>query len=56
MSLLFTTLGSVADYGTNGRWMLLGCTVVCWASQFSLLSVKCTLLILICVVVLIVMI
>jgi len=43
MTLLFTTLGSVADYGTNGRWMLLGCTVVCWASQFSLLSVKCTL-------------
>lgn len=35
MTLIFTTIGSAADYGTFGRWLLLGVTVVCWAAQFA---------------------
>ncbi|KZT55433.1 hypothetical protein CALCODRAFT_437229 [Calocera cornea HHB12733] len=35
MTLIFTTIGSAADYGTFGRWLLLVLTVVCWAAQFG---------------------
>ncbi|TFK46944.1 MFS general substrate transporter [Heliocybe sulcata] len=35
MTLIFTTIGSAADYGTFGRWLLLFMTVVCWAAQFG---------------------
>ncbi|KII94730.1 hypothetical protein PLICRDRAFT_33542 [Plicaturopsis crispa FD-325 SS-3] len=35
MTLIFTTIGSAADYGTFGRWLLLAVTVVCWAAQFA---------------------
>lgn len=35
MTLIFTTIGSAADYGTFGRWLLLFLTVVCWAAQFG---------------------
>ncbi|EPS98776.1 hypothetical protein FOMPIDRAFT_1125798 [Fomitopsis schrenkii] len=35
MTLIFTTIGSAADYGTFGRWLLFGVTVVCWAAQFA---------------------
>ncbi|KAI0355404.1 MFS general substrate transporter [Trametes cingulata] len=38
MTLLFTTVGSVADYGNLGRWVLLVFTVVCWAAQFAGMS------------------
>ncbi|KAH7098287.1 autophagy-related protein 22-like protein [Auriculariales sp. MPI-PUGE-AT-0066] len=38
MTLLFTTLGSAADYGTFGRWLLFVVTIVCWASQFASVS------------------
>ncbi|TFK28943.1 MFS general substrate transporter [Coprinopsis marcescibilis] len=38
MTLIFTTIGSAADYGTFGRWLLLTVTCVCWASQYSMLS------------------
>ncbi|KAI0774741.1 vacuole effluxer Atg22 like-domain-containing protein [Trametes elegans] len=35
MSLLFTTVSSLADYGSGGRWVLLIATVVCWIAQFA---------------------
>jgi len=37
MIMLFVT-NSAADYGNNGKWMLLGCSVLCWASQFAAMS------------------
>jgi hypothetical protein len=36
--MLFTTIGSVADYGTLGRWLLLVVTLSCWAAQFASMS------------------
>ncbi|KIK67166.1 hypothetical protein GYMLUDRAFT_37220 [Collybiopsis luxurians FD-317 M1] len=38
MTLIFTTIGSVADYGTFGRWILLVMTCICWAAQFASVS------------------
>ncbi|KAK7696121.1 hypothetical protein QCA50_000764 [Cerrena zonata] len=38
MTLIFTTIGSAADYGTFGRWVLLVITVICWAAQFASMS------------------
>ncbi|KAF9038315.1 MFS general substrate transporter [Hymenopellis radicata] len=38
MTLIFTTIGSAADYGTFGRWLLLVITCVCWAAQFATMS------------------
>ncbi|KAF8488509.1 MFS general substrate transporter [Russula emetica] len=38
MTMLFTTIGSVADYGTLGRWLLLVATLICWADQFASMS------------------
>lgn len=38
MTLIFTTVGSAADYGTFGRWLLLVVTVICWAAQFASVS------------------
>ncbi|KAG7097537.1 hypothetical protein E1B28_004876 [Marasmius oreades] len=38
MTLLFTTIGSAADYGSFGRWLLLVVTCICWASQFASMS------------------
>ncbi|TRM67466.1 autophagy-related protein 22-like protein [Schizophyllum amplum] len=38
MTLIFTTIGSAADYGTFGRWLLLAITVVCWAAQYASMS------------------
>ncbi|KZP21589.1 MFS general substrate transporter [Athelia psychrophila] len=35
MTALFTTLGSAADYGTFGRWLLFAVTVICWGAQFG---------------------
>ncbi|KAI5782573.1 autophagy-related protein 22-like protein [Geopyxis carbonaria] len=41
MTVLFITLGSVADYGkSGGRWMLAVCTAVCWACQFGFMGVR----------------
>lgn len=42
MATLFTTIGSAADYGTFGRWLLLVVTVICWAAQFASMSLTCT--------------
>ncbi|KAF8166982.1 MFS general substrate transporter [Pholiota molesta] len=38
MTLIFTTIGSAADYGTFGRWLLLVITCICWAAQFAEMS------------------
>ncbi|KAL1702447.1 autophagy-related protein 22-like protein, partial [Schizophyllum commune] len=38
MTLIFTTIGSAADYGTFGRWLLSAVTVVCWAAQYASMS------------------
>jgi hypothetical protein len=40
MTLIFTTIGSAADYGTFGRWLLLFMTLVCWGAQFGVLGLK----------------
>ena len=40
MTLLFTTIGSAADYGQFGRYLLLLLTLTCWSAQFGLLGVK----------------
>ena len=41
MTAIFTTIGSAADYGTFGRWLLLILTVVCWGAQFASMSLTC---------------
>lgn len=38
MTLIFTTVGSAADYGGFGRWVLFVFTVVCWAAQYASMS------------------
>ncbi|KAK0190365.1 MFS general substrate transporter [Armillaria mellea] len=38
MTMIFTTIGSAADYGTFGRWLLLVITCICWAAQFASMS------------------
>lgn len=38
MTLLFTTIGSAADYGSFGRWFLLVITCICWATQYATIS------------------
>jgi hypothetical protein len=35
MTVIFTTIGSAADYGGFGRYVLLFFTVVCWIAQYS---------------------
>ena len=41
--MVFTTIGSAADYGNFGRWLLLVVTLICWAAQFASVSLTCTL-------------
>ncbi|KAK0230189.1 MFS general substrate transporter [Armillaria fumosa] len=38
MTMIFTTIGSAADYGTFGRWLLLVITCICWGAQFASMS------------------
>ena len=38
MTLIFTTVGSAADYGTFGRYLLLVVTIVCWGAQFACMA------------------
>ncbi|KAF7789383.1 hypothetical protein EIP86_000327 [Pleurotus ostreatoroseus] len=38
MATLFTTIGSAADYGNFGRWLLFAVTVICWGAQFASMS------------------
>ena len=41
MTLVYATIGPVADYGTCGRWLLLISTAICWAAQFASMSLTC---------------
>ncbi|KAH7926783.1 MFS general substrate transporter [Leucogyrophana mollusca] len=38
MTAIFTTVGSAADYGTFGRWLLFAVTVICWAAQYACMA------------------
>jgi MFS-type transporter involved in bile tolerance (Atg22 family) len=38
MTLVYVTIGPVADYGMFGRWLLLVTTVIFWAIQFASMS------------------
>ncbi|KAJ6018922.1 hypothetical protein N7522_000989 [Penicillium canescens] len=40
MTVIFVWLGSSADYGTFGRWLLLALTVVCWALQYGMMAIR----------------
>ncbi|KAJ5736351.1 uncharacterized protein N7483_001476 [Penicillium malachiteum] len=40
MAVIFVWLGSAADYGSFGRWLLLALTVICWALQYGMLSIR----------------
>ncbi|KAL5339159.1 autophagy-related protein 22-like protein [Aspergillus crustosus] len=40
MTIIFVWLGSAADYGSFGRWLLLALTVVCWALQYGMLAIR----------------
>ncbi|PYH45458.1 uncharacterized protein BP01DRAFT_415720 [Aspergillus saccharolyticus JOP 1030-1] len=40
MTITFVWLGSAADYGSFGRWLLLVLTVICWAMQYGMMSVR----------------
>jgi len=40
MTVLFVWLGSAADYGSFGRWLLLALTVVCWALQYGMMAIR----------------
>jgi MFS-type transporter involved in bile tolerance (Atg22 family) len=40
MTLMFLCIGSAADYGSFGRWLLLALTVICWAFQYGMMAVK----------------
>lgn len=40
MTVLFVSLGSAADYGSFGRWLLLVLTVICWAFQYGFMGIK----------------
>lgn len=40
MTVMFVWLGSAADYGSFGRWLLLALTVVCWALQYGMMAIR----------------
>ncbi|KAG6373769.1 MFS general substrate transporter [Boletus reticuloceps] len=42
MTAIFTTIGSAADYGNFGRWLLFSVTVVCWIAQYACMALTCT--------------
>ena len=46
MTAIFTTVGSAADYGTFGRWLLFVITCICWAAQFASMSLTSMLIML----------
>lgn len=37
---MFVWLGSAADYGSFGRWLLLALTVVCWILQYGMMAIR----------------
>lgn len=40
MTVLFVTLGSAADYGSFGRYLLLFLTIICWVAQYAMISIR----------------
>ena len=38
MTAIFTTIGSAADYGNFGRYLLLVVTIICWGAQFACMA------------------
>lgn len=40
MTVMFVGLGSAADYGTFGRWLLLVLTVICWVFQYGMMAIR----------------
>ena len=40
MTVMFVALGSAADYGSFGRWLLLFLSVVCWAFQYGMMTIR----------------
>ncbi|KAG1815769.1 vacuole effluxer Atg22 like-domain-containing protein [Suillus subaureus] len=38
MTAILSTIGSAADYGTFGRWLLFAITIVCWAAQYACMA------------------
>jgi hypothetical protein len=40
MTLMFVWLGSAADYGSFGRWLLLALTVIAWVFQYGFMSIR----------------
>jgi MFS-type transporter involved in bile tolerance (Atg22 family) len=40
MTVLFVVLGSAADYGTFGRWLLLVLTLICWVFQYLMMVIR----------------
>lgn len=40
MTVMFVGLGSCADYGHFGKYLLLFLTVVCWAFQYGFMAIK----------------
>ena len=40
MTLLFVWLGSAADYGHFGRWLLFALTLICWVFQYSFMAIR----------------
>ncbi|GIC87084.1 uncharacterized protein Aud_003465 [Aspergillus udagawae] len=40
MTVIFVWLGSAADYGSFGRWLLLALTVICWALQYGMMAIR----------------
>ncbi|KAG4415241.1 hypothetical protein IFR04_011652 [Cadophora malorum] len=40
MTVMFVGLGSAADYGTFGRWLLLVLTLICWVFQYGMMAIR----------------
>ena len=40
MTVMFVGLGSAADYGSFGRWLLLFLTVICWVFQYGMMAIR----------------
>ena len=40
MTFMFIWLGSAADYGSFGRWLLLALTMICWICQYGFMGVR----------------
>ncbi|KAH8682961.1 autophagy-related protein 22-like protein [Tricladium varicosporioides] len=40
MTVIFVALGSAADYGNFGRWLLLVLTVICWIFQYCMMAIR----------------